>query len=382
MFCIKCGEKLATSASFCHGCGTQNTASKSKAAQQMLEPGLAIPTASKPSLQDAAPNLEMSSAVLPKSKSKALWICLVALMITLAVAFLILRPALDSVNDNFITVSGQPSETPNNTTALTDSDADRDKQKRRIRMAIEWDKAIDSNRITDFGKFVEAYPDSDQIGSAEALAFDSLRRQNSYEAFIIYKKYFGNARLSGYEGPRTRPNPERELNAAISNRSIEQIAKIINFLKDVDPNSDLVNKAYEAIAEIVKEDQSEATFLDAYKHLGLEGVNLRMDGYVGPFRMEKNGYAVWGLNLEQDSDHPMSFSFTLPSGTINSIASKENLDTFTVNFSDGRIMTVTSDDDGDEMCRWNTGISCDLDEDTPEGIALSDAMEKMEIFGE
>jgi hypothetical protein len=71
----------------------------------------------------------------------------------------------------------------------------------------DWAKAKKSGRIKDFGHFVEQYPDSEYKHDAESFALASLHRQSSGSAYTSFVKYFPNANLDDYTGPREHHEP-------------------------------------------------------------------------------------------------------------------------------------------------------------------------------
>ena len=63
--------------------------------------------------------------------------------------------------------------------------------------------AIKSGKITDLGKFAAAHPKSSLAKDAQDAAYASLQRQNSVLAFTTFSKFFPDADISTYTGPRT-----------------------------------------------------------------------------------------------------------------------------------------------------------------------------------
>lgn len=77
--------------------------------------------------------------------------------------------------------------------------------------------AILTGRISDLGTFATDYPDSSLANDARDAAFASLQRQKSVLAFATFTKYFPNADVSAYSGPRS--NADVADNAIVSTES-------------------------------------------------------------------------------------------------------------------------------------------------------------------
>lgn len=227
LFCIECGAKLPKQAKFCPQCGAAietvetETITEADPIAETSEADISIAnqveTQAKDDVtptDDAVPALSESlaatadaTATEPKSKiGLYLGIGLLALGVAGGGAY---ATGLFDTTDKYVT---QTDSAPVVETSLPTADAeviDEDKAEKNTVLAAYQD-AIKSGRISALGQFAAEHADHSLAKDAEAAALASLQRQNSTLAYSTFMKYFPNADISSYIGPRVNADIEAE----------------------------------------------------------------------------------------------------------------------------------------------------------------------------
>ena len=254
-FCIECGVKSPAKAKFCAACGTPMAVveakppaetkadtptkkPKKKAKPVKVEAVKAAPIQPDPIKSEPIkvetpktepPNVQIPAApspavltVEPAAKSRAgLWAGLAALLLIGGGAGAYAAGLLEPLG---IVGKAAPTETvatapaPNPDTLAPITEADTSEVSPEI---TAYRDAIKSGRISVLGQFAADFADSTRAKDAQEAAFASLARQNSVAAFLAFTKYFPEADVSAYAGPRTNADTGPEFGLPGDNTGYE-----------------------------------------------------------------------------------------------------------------------------------------------------------------
>lgn len=219
-FCIECGAKAPDVAKFCPQCGValvpvepekevDAKAKKAVVADKIVAKAEAKPAPkpeakiapqpkTTPDAQDKAASLDVTPDGVEAPKSKAgllIGLGLIALVIAGGGSY---AAGLFGGDDD---TSQQATTKPMIEAPATDTPAQDDTTETTTVLAA-YQEAIRTGRISDLGQFALDNPAHSLAQDAKDAAFASLQRQSSELAFSTFIKYFPEADLSQYLGPR------------------------------------------------------------------------------------------------------------------------------------------------------------------------------------